>query len=76
MAEPGNPDPLIDCQAFHTSTDGVDMSDDFMTWNDRQFRVLQITVDDMQVGAANAAGRDFHQNFSRTGLRRIARDRF
>jgi hypothetical protein len=76
MAKPGDADPFAGRKAVHTITEGMNMPDDFVAWYDRQCRVGQITVDDMQVGAADAAGRDFHQNLARTGIRRIACYRF
>ena len=42
-------------------------ADDLVPRHDRQFRVFQFAVDHMQIGAADAAGRDLDQDFARPG---------
>ena len=48
--------------------DRVDPADDFVAGDDRNLRVGQLAVDDMQVGAANAASGHFDPNFVRPRL--------
>ena len=43
----------------------IDEADDLMTRDDRQPRLGQLTIDDMEIGAADRAGLDAHENFVR-----------
>jgi hypothetical protein len=56
VAKPRNPNALTHPQALDASPDLVDPSNDLMAWDDRQLRVRQLAIDDMQVRAAYAAG--------------------
>ena len=67
MAEPGHADARAELQ-----TDAVagrlDPADDLVAGDDRQLRVRQFAVDDMQIGAADAAGLDPHADLPRARL--------
>ena len=52
-----------------------DVADDFMARDQRQVRLRQFAVDDVQVGAAHAAGVDPHQHLVRGGPGHVALDR-
>src|SRR6185312_3896415 len=56
-AEPGHTDALADSEAADTLPDRRNAPDDFVPRHDRQLWVLQLAIDHMQVGAADAAGR-------------------
>ena len=59
MAEPGHADARVRAQKPVTpAPDRVDAADDFMAGNDRELRLCQLAVDDMEIGAADAAGLD------------------
>jgi len=68
MAQPGDADPLANPHALDAAADGIDPADDLMTWNDRHFRIGQFAVDDMQVGAADAAGEHLDADLPGAGL--------
>jgi hypothetical protein len=57
-AEPGNSDALSRRYADDIRTDCLNPSHDFMTRNDRQFRMRKLSIDHVQIGAADAAGRN------------------
>ena len=42
-------------------------TDDLVPWNQRQFGVRQLTINDVQVGSADAAGMNLEEDFA--GLR-------
>ena len=67
VAEPGHADALADLEAADAGAETIDPSDDFMAGNDRDARVGQFAVDDMEIGAADAAGRDFQADFAGAG---------
>ena len=68
MAEPGHADPRaeLEVDAF---ADRLDAADDLVPRHDRQLGIGQLAVDDMQVGAAYAAGLDPNPNLPRSGRR-------
>jgi hypothetical protein len=67
MAEPGcaDADPKRERDPFARS---LDATYDLMPRNDGQLGVGQLAVDDVQVGAADAAGMHAYQHFSGAGL--------
>ena len=67
MAEPGEADALARMQALDAGTDFVDPADDFVARDDGRQRVRQLAIDDVQIGAANAAGQDTHADFAGPG---------
>ena len=69
MAKPGNADPLSKRETGHARTDRLDAPDDFVAWNDRKLRLGQFAVDDMEIGAANAARLDLEPHFADAGRR-------
>jgi hypothetical protein len=69
MAQPGYADAVADFEAFDRSAERADAADDFMAGNYRQFGLGQVAVDDVQVGAANAAGGNTDLDLLRTGFR-------
>jgi len=70
MPQPRNADAFADLEAVHSRTQCLHPADDFVTRNDGQFGFGQIAVDDVQIGAADAAGRypDLHLSGSRQRL--------
>ncbi len=75
-AEPGDADPVADREAVGIGAPLHHHADDLMTRHQRQFRLRQLTVEDVQIGAAHRAGLDHDQQLPRTGPRRqqIGRD--
>ena len=69
VAEPGNADALAHLQPLDPGADRIDPADDLVARDDRHLRVGQFAIDDMQIGAADAAGGHLHANFARSGLR-------
>jgi hypothetical protein len=67
MAEPWNSDTFADAQPLDASSDRFDPTNNLVAGNDRQHWVRQLAIDDMQVRAADAAGGDFHPNFTWLG---------
>ena len=55
-------------EARHARAERVDPADDLMAGNERQLRARQFAVDHVQVGAADAAGRDAHPDLARPRL--------
>jgi hypothetical protein len=64
VAKPRNANPLPDAEALDTRPDRIDAADDFMAGDDRQDRIGQLTIDDVQIRAADAAGRDIHPDLA------------
>ena len=70
MAEPSDADARrrgLQADAF---ADRLDPADDLVPGDDRQLRVGQFAVDDVQVGAADAAGLDPHADLASARLGR------
>ncbi len=67
VAEPGDADPRaeLEVDAFARR---LDPADDLVPRHDRQFGIGQFAIDDMQVGAADAAGFDANENLPRSWL--------
>ena len=64
MAEPGNADAPSGPERRHAVAGPVDDADDLVTGHDRQTRIRQLAVDDVQVGPADAAGLDADQDLT------------
>ena len=69
MTEPGDADPLTQARHRHPGADLLDDAHDLVPRHDRQADVRQFAVDDMQIGAADAAGFDAHDDLARGGDR-------
>ena len=67
MREPGDADPFADGEALDAGAELLDDADDLVAGNDRQPLVRQLAVDDMQIGAADAAGLDADQHLAGPG---------
>ena len=68
MAEPRNADTLADVQVLDAGADRIDPANDLMARDNRNVRVGQFAVDDMQVGAADAAGTHLNPYLAWPGL--------
>jgi hypothetical protein len=68
MAEPWNANALTYAQPFDTNPDRIDPADDLMAGDDRYLRVGQLSINDVEVCAADAAGAHLHSNLARPGL--------
>ena len=68
-AEPRHADALAEREAADALADRRDAADDLVPRHDRQLGVLQLAIDDVQVGAADAAGGDLDQQLPRPRLR-------
>jgi hypothetical protein len=64
MAEPRNADALTRFLSLHARSDRINPPDDFVTGNDRHNRVWQLAIHDVQVRAADPAGRHLHPNLA------------
>ncbi len=64
VTKPGNADALAGPQPFDARPDQVDPPDDLVPRNNRRHRGGQFAIDDVQVGAADAAGADLHANLT------------
>ena len=69
VREPGDPDAGAECRRLDLRAAGDHGAHDLMTRYDRNLGVGQVAVDQMQVGAADAAGVDADQHLRRTRLR-------
>ena len=65
VAEPRNADTLPHVQVLNAGTDRIDPANDLMAGNNRNVRVGQFAVDDMQIGAADAACGHLDANLTR-----------
>ena len=66
MAEPRDADARAELEA-HALADRLDAADNLMSRHDGQLRIGQFAVDDVQVGATDAAGLDPDANLARSG---------
>jgi hypothetical protein len=67
--EPRNTDALTDVKIIDAFTEFFDLSDDFVSRNQRQLWIWQFTIDDVQIGAAHRARRHAHEDFARAWMR-------
>jgi len=76
VAEPGDADPLAEAQPRYARPDRLDAADDLVTGDDRRFRIGQVSVQNMQVGATDAAGEhlDPHLALARFAVRQLGPD--
>ena len=70
FAQPCDADPIADFEAPAPGTQAFDHTDDLVSGNDSGMFAGKIALDEVQVGPANAAGRDAHRNLSRSRNRR------
>src|SRR5262249_39962971 len=68
-AEPGEAGALADGESARAGADRDDLADALMAEDQRQRRLGELTVDDVEVGATDAAGEDAEQDLSGTGER-------
>ena len=68
-SEPRNADAFAGPKTIDAVTEFFDVSDNFVSWNQRQLRIRQLTVDNVQIGAANRARRHAHEHFARAWMR-------
>ncbi len=69
MAEPGHAGPASHPRRVDARPYCIDDTDDFMPGNQRQLRMIELAVDDMQVRAADGAGFDLQPYLSRARRR-------
>jgi hypothetical protein len=69
VAQPRDADAVPKSELIDAWTHSGDTADDFVAGDDRQARLGQVAIDDMQVGAADAAGSDLHKHLSGPGSR-------
>jgi hypothetical protein len=69
VAEPRNADTLADVQVLDLYADDIDPANNLMARDNRNVRVGQLAVDDMQIGAADAAGAHLNPYLARPWLR-------
>ena len=55
---------------FTFDTDLSDLADNFMAEDERQFRIRQFAIDDMEIGAADRARRHPHEHLTGGRVRR------
>jgi len=74
-AQPGASHALAGADVVHAGADVDDPADDLVSGNHRQHRIGQLAVDEVEVGAAHAAGFDPQQDLAgcRPGNRQFAR---
>lgn len=65
MCQPGNADPISTCELGHVPPYGLDAADDFMVRDDKNGRIRELAVDDVEVGAADSACQDSKQQLLR-----------
>src|SRR5690606_20441158 len=66
--EPRNADSIADPVTRRTGTDRFDAADDLVTGNERQHRIGQLAIDDVQIRAADGARLDAQQQLAFAGL--------
>src|SRR5439155_12279551 len=68
-AQPGDADPITDRHALDTVTDRFDHPHDLMTGYQREGRIQELAVDDMDVGPAHATDQHPDANLPRRWFR-------
>src|ERR1700690_3432602 len=66
VAEPGHPDANAGLEADPLAN-RVNAADNLMSWHNGKLGIRQFAVDDVEIGAANAASLDPHANLTRSG---------
>src|SRR5262249_31064228 len=64
FAQPRHADALTDLNRLYVIADFINSSDDFVARHQREFRVRQFTVNDVEIGAANATRRNPNAYFA------------
>jgi hypothetical protein len=67
VTQPGDADALPDAQSGDADADRVDPADDFVSRNDGNTRIGQLTIDDVMVYPADTAGADLNADFVGAG---------
>src|ERR1041384_1613475 len=62
-SEPRDADTVAELERIRSGADLFDATYDLVTRNDRDDRVGQAAIDDVQIGAADAAREHFHDKF-------------
>src|SRR5215212_2533952 len=70
VAEPGNADALARREPLRPSPERIDDAHDLVAGDQRQFRMLEVALHDVEVRAAHRAGLDPHADFAGPGFRR------
>jgi hypothetical protein len=68
MAKPREADALARFQTLDIGADCVDPADNFVARDDRRQQVGELAVEDVQIGAANAAGGNADTDFAGSGM--------
>ena len=73
-AEPWNANPIASCKSIYAFADLLDAADNLVTKNERKFRIGQLAINDMKIGAANGAGVNPNEQLSmaRFGFGQVA----
>jgi hypothetical protein len=66
-SKPRNADPLTNLTVIHVRAERIDAPDDLMPWNDRELRVWQFAINDVEIGPADAASLDPDPKLARAG---------
>jgi DNA-binding MarR family transcriptional regulator len=66
--EPGHPHPLARSKALSPGPETLDDSHDLVTGDQRELRIRQLAVDDVEVGAAHAAGTHPQEHLAGAGI--------
>src|SRR5471032_1279677 len=72
VAEPGDADAIAGMQMRHAVAHDLDYPDDLVSGDDRDLDGRQFTVEDVEIGPADAAGAHAHQHFAGQRDRRLA----
>jgi hypothetical protein len=67
--QPGDSDARAEREAASPGAEFLDHADNLVPWNDGRLARRQFTLDDVQVGAANAAVADADENLAISRLR-------
>jgi len=75
-AKPRHPGPLAQCQTVDTRAKRVDAPDDLVSQYQWEVGMGELAIENMQIGAADAAGFHLEPHFARSrgGVRQIAED--
>lgn len=64
MAEPGNADAAAEPPPGHVRANGIHNPNNLVAWNEGQFRVGKLAIDNMEIGPADRTGLDPDPQFS------------
>ena len=68
LSQPWHPDPLTEWRTTDARSVSRHLGDDLVARNDRELGFGQFAIDQMQIGAANAAGANPEQELAWAGL--------